>query len=206
MADGGLRLFVAVGLPESARGELRRVGEEMRAFAPDGTRWMDVAGAHLTLQFIGNRPAVDVAMIDAALTQASSRHAPFELSLTGAGVFPSRGAPRVLWVGVGGDLDALRLLQRDVSAVLVAMGCGRQEPTFSPHLTVCRIRPGASSDARAGSDALRRAVTDVDVTPVPLAVEDVGLYRSELLPTGARYTKLVTAPLAGRASTGTERA
>ena len=107
MADGDLRLFAAIGLPESAREELRRVGEELRAFAPDGTRWMDVAGAHLTLQFIGNRPTDDVAMIGEALTQASSRHAPFELSLAGVGVFPSRGAPRVLWVGVGGDLDAL---------------------------------------------------------------------------------------------------
>ena len=206
MADGDLRLFAAIGLPESAREELRRVGEAMRTFAPDGTRWMDVAGAHLTLQFIGNRPTDDVAMIGEALTQASSRYAPFELSLAGVGVFPLRGAPRVLWVGVGGDLDALESLQRDVSAALVAMGCGKQELSFSPHLTVCRIRPGASSDARAGSDALRRAVADVDVTPVPLAVKDVGLYRSELLPTGARYTRLATAPLAGRAPTGTGRA
>ena len=94
-------------------------------------------------------------------------------------------------------------LQRDVSAVLVAMGCGQAGADVQPASDgVQDSSGGIVGRARRIRRAARRAIANVDVTPVPLAAEDVGLYRSELLPTGARYTRLVTAPLAGRAPTG----
>ena len=153
MADGDLRLFAAIGLPESAREELRRVGEAMRAFAPDGTRWMDVAGAHLTLQFIGNRPADDVAMIDAALTQASSRHAPFELSLAGVGVFPSRGrASCALGRGEGRPRRAGIVAARRV-------GCARGDGLRSTRADVQPAPDGVQDTSRGTVGRARRIQT-----------------------------------------------
>ncbi len=193
MADGILRLFVALAFPDEVRTELKRVAGEMRAFAPRGTRWANVDGAHLTLRFIGSTPPDATSALGEAITHAADGIAPFELSLAGAGVFPPRGAPRVLWAGVGGAVDALIGLRDRVERSLAEAGVPNDDRAFAPHVTLARVNTRLSRDE---SHALREAVAALDVRPVPFAVEEVGLYHSDLLPTGAVYTRLASARLA----------
>ena len=190
-----LRLFVALALPDDVRAELRRVAGAMRAFAPGGTRWVNIEGAHLTLRFIGSTPPDAAAPLGEAVVRAAEGIAPFELSLGGVGVFPGRGAPRVLWVGVDGVLDALTGLRDNVENALAVAGIPNEERPFAPHLTLGRINARLSRDE---SQALRESVAALDVRRVAFAVEEVGLYHSDLLPTGAVYTRLASARLAVR--------
>lgn len=199
MTEGGsaqrernLRLFVALAFPDEVRAELQRVAGAMRAFAPHGTRWANVDGAHLTLRFIGSTPPDAAPALGEAVVRAAQGIAPFELSLAGAGVFPSRGAPRVLWVGVDGALDALTGLRDSVEDALAETGIPNDERNFSPHVTLARVNAKLSLDE---SQALRDAVVALDVRRVAFAVEEVGLYHSDLLPTGAVYTRLASARL-----------
>ncbi|MXW29710.1 MAG: RNA 2',3'-cyclic phosphodiesterase, partial [Chloroflexi bacterium] len=127
-----------------------------------------------------------------AVVRAADGIAPFELSLGGAGVFPPRGAPRVLWVGVGGAVDALSGLRDRVEDSLAEVGVLSDDRAFSPHVTLARVNTRLSRDE---SQALRDAVIGLDVRRVAFAVEEVGLYHSDLLPTGAVYTRLVVGPL-----------
>ena len=188
-----LRLFVALAFPDEVHAELRRVAGAMRAFAPRGTRWVNVDGMHLTLRFIGGTPPDAAPALGEAVVRAADGIAPFELSLAGAGVFPPRGAPRVLWVGVGGALDALTGLRDRVEDALAEAGIPREQRNFSPHVTLARVNARLSRDE---SQALRDAVAALDVQRVPFAVEEVGLYHSDLRPTGAVYTRLASALLA----------
>ena len=192
MADGNLRLFVALAFTDDVRTELKRVAGEMRAFAPHGTRWANVDGLHLTLRFIGSTPPGDASVLGEAVAHAADAIAPFELSLATAGVFPSRGAPRVLWVGVGGALEALTGLRDSVEDAFEAAGIPREERAFAPHVTLARINARLSRDE---AQAVGDAVAALDVRPVTFAVEEVGLYHSDLLPTGAVYTRLASARL-----------
>lgn len=187
-----LRLFVALALPDDVRAELRRAAGAMRDFAPHGTRWVNVDGAHLTLRFIGSTPPGAVDALSEAVARAAGGAAPFELSLSGAGVFPPRGAPRVLWVGVDGALAALGGLRDNVEDALSDAGLTREERPFSPHLTLARVNARMSRDE---AQALREAVAAVDIHPVAFVVQEVGLYHSDLLPTGAVYTRLASARL-----------
>lgn len=192
MADRNLRLFVALAFPDEVRAELRRVAGAMRAFAPQGTRWANVDGMHLTLRFIGTAPPDAAPALSEAVVRAADGIAPFELSLAGAGVFPARGAPRVLWVGVGSALDALTALRDSVEDALASAGLPNDERNFSPHVTLARVNARLSHDE---AQALREAVTALDVRRIAFPVDEVGLYHSDLLPTGAVYTRLASARL-----------
>ena len=190
--ERNLRLFVALAFPDDVRAELRRVAGAMRAFAPHGTRWANVDGAHLTLRFLGGTPPDAAPAFGEAVVRAADGIAPFELSLAGAGVFPPRGAPRVLWAGVGGALDALTGLRGSVEDALASEGVPRDERDFTPHVTLARLNARLSRDE---AQALRDAVAALDVPPLPFAVDEVGLYHSDLLSTGAVYTRIASARL-----------
>ena len=194
MADANLRLFVALALPDDVRAELRRVAGGMRAFAPRGVRWANVDGMHLTLRFIGSTPPGATGVLGETVVRAAEGVPPFALSLSDAGVFPSRGAPRVLWVGVNGALDALANLRDRVESALADAGIPRDERGFAPHVTLARVNARLSRDE---SHALRDAVAGLDVRRVAFTVGEVGLYHSGLLPTGAVYTRLASARLEG---------
>lgn len=190
--ERNLRLFVALAFPDEVRAELRRAAGAMRTFTPSGARWANVDGAHLTLRFIGGAPPDAAPALGEAVVRAAEGVAPFDLSLAGAGVFPPRGAPRVLWVGVGGALDALTGLRDRVEDALAEVGIPNDERAFAPHVTLARINARLSRDE---AQALRGFVASLDVRPVPFAVEEVGLYHSDLLPTGAVYTRLSSSSL-----------
>lgn len=190
--ERNLRLFVALAFPDEVRTELRRAADAMRAFAPHGARWANVDGAHLTLRFIGSTPPDAATVLSEAVARAAEGVAPFELSLAGAGLFPPRGAPRVLWVGVGGAVDALTGLHDRIEQALTEAGLSNDERTFAPHVTLARINTRLSRDE---SQALRESVAALGVCPVPFTVDEVALYRSDLLPTGAVYTRLASARL-----------
>lgn len=191
-----LRLFVALGASDAAQDELRRAGEAMRAFAPSDTRWVDADGAHLTLRFIGATLPADADAVGEAAARAAASAAPFELTLAGAGVFPERGAPRVLWVGVAGATDALNALQRNVSEEIDALGVPTEPtpPAFRPHFTVGRVRVHL---ARQEAEALRESAASVSVAPAAFTVEEIGVYRSDLRPEGPVYSRIASAALAG---------
>ncbi len=190
--ERNLRLFVALAFPDDVRAELRRIADAIRAFAPNGTRWANVDGMHLTLRFIGSPPPDAAPALGEAVVRAAEGIAPFELSLANAGVFPSHSAPRVLWVGVGGALDTLTSLRDSVEDTLASAGIPNDERHFAPHVTLARVNAKLSRDE---SQALRDAVAALDVRRVAFPVEEVGLYHSDLLPTGAVYTRLASARL-----------
>ena len=191
-----LRLFVALGAGDAAQDELRRAGDAMRAFAPSDTRWVDADGAHLTLRFIGATLPADADAVGEAAARAAASAAPFDLTLAGAGVFPERGAPRVLWVGVAGATDALNALQRNVSEEIDALGVPTEPtpPAFRPHFTVGRVRVHL---ARQEAEDLRESAASVNVAPAAFTVEEIGVYRSDLRPEGPVYSRIASAALAG---------
>lgn len=192
MTEGELRLFAAIGLPEAVWTELRPTVSAMREFAPSGTRWTDAANAHLTLKFIGSRPAGDVDRLSEALATAAARCAPFELRAAGAGAFPARGTPRMLWVGVAGELEALAHLRSAVEEALVDAGCAPERHAFRPHITLGRVRADLPPDA---ARSLRRAVGRTAAASDAFVVDEIGLYRSDLRPSGAVYTRVGRAGL-----------
>ncbi len=183
-----IRSFVAIELPQEAKNGLaslrRKLGRDEHRFV----KWVDPGGIHLTLKFLGNIPSKRATEITEAMTKAVQGLSPFVLEISGLGAFPSVRQARVVWVGVRGELDKLSTLQQNIDSALATLGFAREERPFVPHLTVARVREGASSVDRGIFGELVGSATFEDKYPVE--VEAIKLMRSRLTPTGAIYTCL----------------
>ena len=193
VSGAGLRAFIAIHLSQEARLQLFDTIRSLESEIPSGVRWVDPEGIHLTLKFLGDIDPALVADVLGAMEQAASGSLPFHLHLNGLGVFPNEGRPRVLWAGLGGDLDALGALQEKLEAAMSGLNFPRERRTFNPHLTLGRVRDGVSAVARqrVGSVVSWSSLDGADSWPV----NAVHLMRSNLTPDGAVYSSLGSVPL-----------
>ena len=189
-----IRSFVAMELPEEVRAALGNLQKEVTGAGGVGVKWVAPAGIHLTLKFLGYVEEAKVPALVQALTRACEGFGPFELALSGLGVFPSPSRPRVAWVGLSGGVERLLRLQGGVEKALSPFGFPREERAFTPHLTLARLREGvAPQEARAFGEAFLGTSPEA----VSFKVEGISLMRSQLTPSGAIYTRLAFIPLRG---------
>jgi RNA 2',3'-cyclic 3'-phosphodiesterase len=178
----GRRYFIAVELPPVHREGLGRWREEE---AHAGWCWVPPAQLHLTLRFIGE--VVDEAVIERLSDALAARVAgvvqPFILPVVGVGVFPPRGAPKVLWAGVGRGHPRLFQLRQRLDDLLLATGLPVDLRTFHPHVIVARLRAGAAPTTVKHFLQRHR-----DFGAPPFRVTAFGLYASELHSGGAVHT------------------
>lgn len=188
------RLFVAIELPHEVLRAIGRLQADIQRAVPDRTAsWVRPEGIHLTLKFLGDAPVTQVDALAAALANAAAEHHCFKLSLEGVGCFPSTYRPRVLWIGVGGDLRQLSALQASVEKHISPLGYPPEDRSFSPHLTLARARRGARPEEVA---ALGRAADTHSLKQaVAWQVDAISLIRSRLDPGGAIYTQVGRAKL-----------
>ena len=184
-----VRAFVAVDISQAARDALAEVTHRLRERGVSGVRWARPEAVHLTLKFLGD---IDPTLVDGilgALERACRGTGPLRLVLSEVGAFPSLANPRVLWVGLNGDLESLGELQRRIGQeVSVAGGFPMEERPFSPHLTLGRLRDNVSREERhRAGEAATEAGLDADIS---WQVEAVNLMRSTLTPSGAVYDVL----------------
>lgn len=186
------RLFVAVELDGHVQQALSRLQHELQSHGLQGLRWVRPEGIHLTLKFLGETPRDSLTAIVEALSASTAGVPPHRLSLGRLGTFGTRNAPRVLWLNLEGDLDALLRLQEQVERALSPMGFPTEKRRFSPHLTLARVRP---EDARAVAAPLAEAVASVTAPKAQIEVRELTLMLSKLSPAGAVYTRLEAFPL-----------
>jgi 2'-5' RNA ligase len=180
----GIRSFVAVSISEEIR-ELAGAFMETLRGKVHGVKWVRPENLHLTLKFLGAVPEVQLPDLRAALDGAAGRHRPFKLGFGGAGVFPPRGRPRVVWIDLSAGAGEMAALQADVEAGLAPLGFPPEKRPFSPHLTIGRVRE--LGDPFALTSALAAAG---EMSWGECVVDRVHLMRSDLFPTGPRYSIL----------------
>lgn len=181
-----MRLFFAVELPSEVQTALGRLRPQ------DGAayRWVDPSLLHVTLVFLGEQPEEQVPRLEALATDAAARSRPGTLRIGEAGAFGSKSAPRVLWIGLDGDLDALRSAQSRLDAALRQAGFRIEDRHYRPHITLARRRESARTDAPPPWPPRR-------VEHIPFTMDAITLFQSKLSPRGPTYIPLVHAPLAG---------
>ena len=192
MTAGVRRLFLAVDPGDDCHARIAEAVTRAQSQAPRA-RWVRPEGVHVTLIFLG---AVAEELVPTVVTKAESvvvRHAPLTLRFEGAGCFGGR-RPRVLWVGVAGDVPALGLVQKELSEALTEVGYVPEERVFSPHLTLARAGFGGSDTGLWAAARLLAAESFGEVN-----VREIVLYESVLSTGGARYEVVARLPL-GEAS------
>jgi RNA 2',3'-cyclic 3'-phosphodiesterase len=164
----------------------------LRTTFPDArAAWERPEKLHITLKFLGEVEQARVADLSHAAERAAVSPAPFELTVAGAGAFPPRGAPRVLWIGVGDSSGELAGLQSRLEDECAAAGFPRERRPFSPHLTIARLR------APRGAGLLAAAHAAAGFAPMAFRVAELRVVRSHLEPAGSRYATVSAHPLSG---------
>jgi 2'-5' RNA ligase len=189
------RLFLAVPLSPEVRQAVSRWTATLER-RKDGWRWVAPDNLHLTLRFYGETAEATEAALRERLRRMKSLAPPFELELAGWGAFPSPARPRVLWIGVGGELGPLERLAVTAERDAVELGFERERRRFHPHLTVARAargrgRPELPAPAGPGEPRFGH-----------LPVDRIVLYRSELGPGGPTYQRALEVPLVGARTPG----
>lgn len=192
-----LRLFAALELPAPVLAQLAALAESLQAGAPrDAVRWVRPEGVHLTLKFYGEVEARRLDDLRIALTGAAAVAGPLTFTLAGVGAFPNLTRPRVIWVGLAGDVAALKRLQAAVESASRGLGFAPEDKPFTPHLTLGRVNnPLRPQEHGRLARALAQAQTPAGQ---PFTLDALSLMQSELRRGGALYTRLLSVPLAVR--------
>lgn len=178
MTDGLVRTFFAIDLGPGARAAARAAVQELRdAPGGDEVRWVRPEGLHVTLHFLGDIEWAQAPPLARSVGEAVRGIEPFHLELGAARRFPSARRPRVVALEVQ-PAEPLSALAAAVGQGLLREGIEPENRPFRAHITLGRIRRGAGPDPRG-----------VEVT-ASTAVDEIVLFRSELLRSGARYTPL----------------
>ncbi|MEU8762216.1 RNA 2',3'-cyclic phosphodiesterase [Streptomyces sp. NPDC048659] len=187
-----MRLFAAVVPPPARLAELARAADRLAALpGAERLRWTSRPGWHLTLAFMGEVDDGLLPDLRARLGRAARRTAPFPLRLHGGGQF----GRAVLWTGVAGGLDELRLLAERADAAARRAGVAMDEHRrYQAHLTLARSR--ADLDLRPFTEALDA------FEGTRWEVGELALVRSNLPGGGTpgehpRYETVATWPLGG---------
>jgi len=179
-----IRTFIAVEIPDDIKAAMKEVQGTLRKTVAE-VGWVRPEGVHLTLKFLGGIGADIIPDLGAAVEAAVGGVAPFQLSVRGVGVFPTPKAPRVVWLGVEGELDRLAELYECVEGACEGLGFKREDRPFKPHLTLGRVK------SPKGRGALVNALTEFEGVELgAINVESVSVMKSELRPSGAIYTEM----------------
>jgi 2'-5' RNA ligase len=181
-----IRSFIAIELPQNIQSGLAQIRSELERAEHPFVKWVNPEGIHLTLKFLGNIPFKRVTKVAKAMEEATQGFSPFRLEISGLGAFPNLKQPRVVWVGIKGEIDKLLSLQQNIDSALALLGFAREERPFMPHLTLARIKERASPAERKSLGELIMS-TSLEIS-YPFEVMDVSLMRSQLTPEGAVYT------------------
>jgi len=183
--EAAIRAFLAIDLPEGLRDELRKIQDRLKPRVDD-IRWTRPEGIHLTLKFFGNVSKDEMDTLPQAIEKTAAGAQPFSFRLGAPGAFPGTRKPRVLWIGVEGDVAKLAGLQQGLEGNLETAGFRRENRPFRPHLTLGRFRDAAKS---AGLESALETVKGLYRTE-SFTAEGLTLFKSDLKPGGAVYTAL----------------
>jgi RNA 2',3'-cyclic 3'-phosphodiesterase len=187
-----IRSFLAFELPPDIKRMVKDISEDIRRTRLD-LKWVKVDNIHLTVVFMGNIRSEDVRAIGEEAGDVCVGFEPFEIALKGLGVFPNTRRPRVLWLGLEIETERISSFRDSLQERLLDFGVREEKRAFTPHLTLGRFRKPEMYDPLLGDIISRYA----DIKSPVGRLEELVMFKSELRPGGAEYTKLKSFPLKG---------
>jgi len=180
-----MRLFTGLDLPGDVVANLEELLRRLKPAA--GIQWSPPANLHITTKFIGEWPEGRLDELKATLAGLPGRGV-IAVRIRSLGFFPNARAPRIFWCGIEGA--GLAELAGAIDAATARLGIAPEKRSFSPHLTLARIKD------RVDLQPLHEAIATLPATEFGgFAAGSFFLYQSTLRPTGSVYTKLAEFPL-----------
>jgi len=181
-----IRAFLALPLASCFGEEVKPLLEHLKRKFPQ-VRWVSPQGIHVTLHFFGAITRREIDRISEIIQKKTQGREAVEVHLEGLGGFPTLLRPRVIWIGLKGEIAKLQPLQEELEGGFKNAGYPCEERVFKPHVTLGRVKDKAVSpniDPRCFSRTATKKITELV------------LYQSNLTSQSPRYEALKTYPLA----------
>ena len=192
-SEKSVRAFLAIEPPAEILKEIGKIQSRLKEACPFDIRWVKPEAMHLTLKFFGNVSEEEIIAISRVVEKHAAAFAPLQLEVKKLGLFPSLRRPKVLWIGLEGDITSLLVLLNKLEQGFEGCGFAKEERHFQPHLTMGRIKvPKCSGNQeqfmrdRGGCEA------------GSFLAGGLGLIKSDLTPRGAVYTRLAWFPFSAK--------
>ena len=186
----GIRSFLAFELPVEIKSEITSISGQLKKKGLP-VRWVKPDNIHLTLAFLGSVEEDKIVDIADKITMQVKDCPQPEVRLNGIGVFPDLKRPRVIWVGLDGDIMILSILRNKLQNGLKGIGFKPEKRPFKPHLTLGRFKNSLVKDPK-----IKEAIAEHYHAKGDLYyLKELVLFKSDLRPKGPIYTKMNVWPL-----------
>ena len=188
MSEKLIRTFLSIPVPLMVRSKKQMLYSTLEQ-SPAKINWVKDEQLHITIKFIGQTPENLFDEIKSLIVKVVSSIRPFKITINNTGCFPVPERPRILWLGVDGDLQSMNNLYLNIEKEMETIGFPLNDEEYFPHVTLARIKypqkftPDISTFLNSSYD------------PIDFKVDRVQFLSSELLPTGTLYTLLGSFPL-----------
>lgn len=186
-----LRTFAALDLDPEPRAACAAYLETLKHAAETGVKWVLPDHFHLTLRFFGDLLPENVKSIGRMLGETALETPRFDFRLEGTGAFPDLVHPKVIWIGIADGSKNISEFASKIEEGAVHIEIPKEVKTFSPHLTVGRVR--SQNNLRYLRDFIKGHPFRFEGVS---SAKHLTLYRSRLMPDGPHYEILEKHPLA----------
>lgn len=183
-----VRTFIAVDLPDSVKRHLAGIRENLSKIDAE-VRWVRTEAVHLTLKFLGDVNEDNLNDVFDVVAKSAASLKPANMSTGTIGGFPNLKRPRVIWLGVEGEIEPIIEIANSLNENFRTLGFSAEKRDYHPHLTLGRVK------GLKGIQSVIREIESYSLEPVAFKAENISVIKSELRPDGARYEKLFSLTL-----------
>ncbi len=182
-----IRSFIAINLPDSLKKELGFLIEKLKKENKKiPIKWVSNEGLHITLHFLGSQEESILEKVGEAIERKISQlhlnKNKIELFLTNFGGFPNLSRPRVLFINLESqNLQILEKFQKELGKEIEKLGIEIDKRSWTPHITLARFRIPTTPNLRSQISNIKN---------LSFEVRSIDLMKSELTPSGAKYSIL----------------
>ncbi len=180
-----IRTFIALEISNIIRNQITNIQKHLMNKGAE-IRWIKNDNIHLTLRFVGEIDNKNHDKIFEAMNKVAENARPITLNLTELGMFPDENHPSVIWVGIGGEVEELRQMSEKCDYFLTAKRFEIKKRHFRPHITIGRIKKLTNKKQFISE------LDDIQINQTVFKVDKLNVVKSDLKPTGAKYTNLHT--------------
>lgn len=185
--DDEIRAFIAIPLPKEVTNYLAEIISNLKLTFPDkSVKWVQPENIHLTLKFLGNISKSTLHFLYEKLN-TENKFSQFSLTINKLGAFPSLYKPQVIWVGTSSHNTLLELTKFIEKATSMVKN-ENDSKSFSPHLTLARLRPGVKKDH---FEIIKQELyKSKEINSISFTINHFCIYQSILTSKGPIYTEL----------------
>lgn len=144
-----MRFFIALEIPQESKKELESIQNQIKKIIPQA-KLTDNNKLHLTIAFIGKKPDKLKEFLIEVISRAVKEILPFEVTPAYIDGFPNLHQPKILWIGIKGDVDKLFILRERIKDELSGMLMEGEERRYVPHIAVAKFKNFVLSPQQKG--------------------------------------------------------